>query len=139
MTPSQPEINQEPPAVRKPFNFWNSPSRTVEPFYIASPSPPTDMRTEDFVMLRRKRGNFMDDEDADILEHLDPPVTKGKAKSKETAASKKDPPEIRESAKNKGKKWVRFLDVGISCLSDESDDELAFCKPSWTKRLGNKA
>jgi hypothetical protein len=153
ITPSQPEDQQTqgPPAVRKPFNFWNSRSEAVEPDYVASPSPTTDMRTEDFVMLRRKRGVLTESEESDIIEHrriedkteANPkssqpnPWTKpkkGAKKPAEETATKKDT----EKGKVKVNKWVRFLDVGISCPSDESDDELAFCKPSGTNKMGKQ-
>jgi hypothetical protein len=139
VTPSQAEIPAAPPAVRKPFIFWNSQSRAVEqPIYIASPSPATDMRTEDFVMLRRTRGIFTEDEeDTDILEHRLETTHEIKDEKKGTnkkRVKKKTIVVEKGSAKNKGEKWVRFLDVGISCASDESDDQLAFCKPLWTKK-----
>ena len=77
-------------------------------------------------MLRRKRGALI--EETDILEH--------RPESSESV-TQKEVGKIMESAKNKkGGKWVRFLDVAISCPSDESDDELAFCKPLWTKKTG---
>jgi hypothetical protein len=110
------------PAARKSSNFWNDASYPTEPFHMASPSPATDMRTEDFVMFRRKGGNLIEE---DILEHR--PLTESKTMDKKNCG-------YGSSQNNKGKKWVRFLDVGISCPSDESDDELAFCKPSWTKK-----
>lgn len=80
------------------------------------------MRTEDFIMLRRKKVNIIEDEEGDyVLEHRQTPAENMNVE--------------RESLKNKkGRKWVRFLDVGISCPEDESDDELAFCKPEWTKK-----
>ena len=138
ITPSRAEIPMAPPVVRKPFTFWNSPSRAVEqPFYIASPSPATDMRTDDFVMLRRTRGIIMEDEETDILEHRlesTQGIKNKKGGSDKKGVKKKTSVMEKGSAKNKGKKWVRFLDVGISCPSDESDDELAFCKPLWTRK-----
>ncbi len=138
ITPSQPKTHIAPPAVRKPFAFWNSPSRAVEqPFYIVSPSPATEMRTEDFVMLRRTRGIIMEDEEIDILEHRPDATQENKDKKKGKKGLNKKTlvnAEEKETVKNKGTKWVRFLDVGISCPSDESDDELVFCKPSWTKK-----
>lgn len=153
-TPSQPDDQQSqgPPAVRKPFTYWNSPSRAVEPLYAASPSPATDMGTEDFVMLRRKRGVLTGDEESDIIEHRpiedndtanlkhDKPnpwtkSKKGANKPPQRASTlKKDG----EKGNGKPNKWVRFLDVGISCPSDESEDELAFCKPSWTSKAGKR-
>ena len=141
ITPSQAEIPTAPPAVRKPFTFWNSPSRASEqPFYIASPSPATDMRTDDFVMFRRTRGIIMEDEEIDILEHRPEPTheTKDDKRGSDKKAVKKTSVVETKTAKNKGKKWVRFLDVGISCPSDESDDELAFCKPSWVTKKNGK-
>lgn len=110
-----------PPVIRKAINFWNTP----EPFYNDSPSPAADMRTDDFVMLRRKKGTLIDE--IDILEHRPATSTESKEQKKNVTGR------VGEKM-NKGKKWVRFLDVGISCPSDESDDELAFCKPSWTKK-----
>jgi hypothetical protein len=141
ITPSQAEIPTAPPAVRKPFTFWKSPSRAAEPFYTASPSPATDMRAEDFVMLRRTRGIVEEDEETDILEHRLEPTREIRDEKRGTdkkGAKKKTSVVEKESAKNKGKKWVRFLDVGISCPSDESDDELAFCKPSWVTKKNGK-
>jgi len=146
ITPSQPEDQQSqgPPGVRKTFGYWNSPSGAGEPIYAASPSPATDIRTEDFVMLRRKHDVFQGDEELDIIEHRP-------TQDKDTAHQKPDKPNPWTKSKKlvnklaegtlmfkkgegkqyKGKpnKWVRFLDVGISCPSDGSDDELAFCKP----------
>jgi len=137
LTPSQgrPQDIQSPPAVRKPFGFWKSPSREVGPFYIASPCPATSMNYEDFVMQRRKRETPIEE---GLLEHHYSEIKAGavnqKAKST-NIASKEDnnTNSTDEGRKQIGNKWVRFLDVGISCPSDESDDELAFCKPLWTK------
>src|SRR5271170_1222260 len=127
ITPSQPEDQQTqgPPALRKPFNFWNNHSGAVEAHYVASPSPATDMRTEDFLVLRRKRSVLTESEKSDIIEHrpiedktkANPkpsqpnPWTKPKRaamKPAERNASKKDT----EKGKAKVNKWVRFLDVG---------------------------
>jgi len=123
----------------------------MKPNYAASPSPVTDMRTEDFVILRRKRGVLTETGGSDIIEHrsiedkstVNPKLSrpnpwtmpkKPVRKSAEGNATKKD----MDKGKAKGNKWVRFLDVGISCPSDESDDELAFCKPSWTNKTGKQ-
>jgi hypothetical protein len=146
ITPSQSDgpANKDPPGVRKPVSFWKSPSRPTEPFYIASPSPATDMRTEDFVMHRRKREVFTDDD----LEPVPHPVpSRGKARrprgKKEIQGGEQGKgteieEEMEEIASDRRKKkgagkWVRFLDVAITCPSDESD-ELSICKPLWTKK-----
>jgi hypothetical protein len=50
-------------------------------------------------------------------------------KGKETCQSKVK----EEGSTSQGNKWVKFMDFALTCPSDESDDELAFCKPSWTK------
>ena len=141
MTPSQGESQylQNPPEVRKQLGLWKSPSRAVEPFYIASPSPATNMNYEDFVIQRR---------------HLETPAEEGPdilelgISEAETITTERDGPMKAVTKKNsrwgskgksgRGNKWVRFLDVGISCPSDESDDELAFCKPLWTKKTGKQ-
>lgn len=105
------------------------------------------MRMEDFVMLRRKREVFTDD---DPLEPApQPPAQPGgtKTRSGGVRAKKKVLPMETEMGdvrvegviaaggkkKGSGEKWVRFLDVAITCPSDESD-ELSICKPSWSKK-----
>jgi len=104
------------------------------------------MRTEDFVMLRRKREIFTDEDD---LEPAPPQLTtvrRGvkakkcagsrmrdrKMKGKDKAARGDQESEV-DKKKSGSEKWVRFLDVAISCPSDESD-ELSICKPSWMKK-----
>lgn len=136
MTPSRgvSQDIQSPPAVRKPFGFWKSPSREVEPFYIASPCPATSMNYEDFVMQRRKRDTPIEE---GLLEHHSSDIKAGagneKAKLANIALKEDNSNSEDKGRKRVGNKWIRFLDVGISCPSDESDDELAFCKPSQTK------
>ena len=107
------------------------------------------MRTDDFVMLRRKRGLLTGDEESDVIEHRpieDKTIASQKpnswTKSKREAMKVADKSARKNVAVKAGKRngkphnWVRFLDMGISCPSDESDDELAFCKPSWTTKTG---
>ena len=159
MTPSQsddPTINKGPPGIRRQVSFWNSPSsRSTQPIYIASPCPATDMRTEDFVMLRRKREISTDEDDLEPA-RPQPIVRRGgkektrvgsrvkdrRTKGKEKAAQGDQGKELEsghqvvaavEKKKSGSGKWVRFLDVALTCPSDESD-ELSICKPSWTKK-----
>src|SRR5436305_9956354 len=137
MTPLQPSIGPNyitpsqrtnipppsPPAVRKPIITFNP--AHLAPF---SPSPSTDIGTEDFVVLRRKKGTKIEHEEHELLEHK-PKTKKGAMKVKGTngAGGRK------KGEKGNKEKWVRFLDVGISCPSDESD-ELAFAKLTWTNK-----
>lgn len=103
-------------------------------------------------MLRRKRGVLTGDEESDIIEHrpiednntADLKHAKPNPWTKSKKAANKPPQrastlkKVGEKGKGKPNKWVRFLDVGISCPSDESEDELAFCKPSWTNKVGKR-
>jgi hypothetical protein len=95
------------------------------------------MPTEDFVMLRRKREVFTD-EDLDPMPHAS--ATRGRVrgrgrKSRKDGAAAEESRRVGVQRGGKGGKWVRFLDVGITCPSDESD-ELSICKPSWMKKKG---
>lgn len=110
----------------------------MESISIASPTPVTYMQIDDFVMLRRKRDVFIDDEGGDLLEHQ-PNLTINETEDqlmktvmKKPSASKSD----HGKGKAKPNRWVRFLDVGITCPSDVSDDELDFCKPARRKKHG---
>jgi hypothetical protein len=140
-SPSNLTSTEPPEPARKSISIWQplSPSASA-----VSPSPIIDMNTEDFVMLRRRKSPLHSD---DILDSLPPAATtstpkpKGKAtaKTKPKGATKgkgrgkSKPPTTTETTKpgerSTGNRWVRFLDVGLSCPSDESADELAFCKP----------
>jgi hypothetical protein len=134
LTPSQPEPAKAPPLIRKAANFFDTPSRPIEPLYIASPCPATDMPTEDFVMLRRKREVFADED----LEPLPQAVARrgrgrGRGRKSRKDGAGEERSDVGEPKGGKGGKWVRFLDVGVTCPSDESD-ELSICKPSWVKK-----
>jgi hypothetical protein len=95
------------------------------------------MNTEDFVMLRRKKGSLVDLDEPDILHHRpEPKPSKPKLETKGKHSKKKV--QTSENTKGQGNKWVKFLDVALTCPSDESDDELTFCKPSWTKKTDTK-
>jgi hypothetical protein len=86
-------------------------------------------------MLRRKREVFAD-EDLEPLPQAFARRGRGRARGRK---SRRDGTPAVESGGvggqrgGKGGKWVRFLDVGITCPSDESD-ELSICKPSWAKK-----
>jgi len=55
-----------------------------------------------------------------------------KGKEKEQPARGNQEIEV-DTKKSGSGKWVRFLDVAITCPSDESD-ELSICKPSCMKK-----
>jgi hypothetical protein len=40
----------------------------------------------------------------------------------------------RGTRRGTGNRWVRFLDVALTVPSDESDDELDFCKPNKNRK-----
>jgi hypothetical protein len=141
ITPSQPETHMRtPPLVeRKPFQYWKSPSEVMVPFLSVSPSPAIDMIQEDFVMSRRKISDLIED-DNDIIE---PPDTKpqGKKKGKTQISGKQSNKRGNKqtSMTKKGEsKWVRFLDVAVTCASGESDDELAVGEFMTRKKVEKK-
>lgn len=108
------------------------------------------MNTEDFVMFRRGK------ESNNTNEKPDTPVAKSRHISRgESDTRNRGVQEVKDMA-NRGEKeksrergleergvdegdltvrngtvnrWVRFLDVALTVPSDESDDELNFCKP----------
>lgn len=90
-------------------------------------------------MLRRKREVFTD-EDLEPLPQAFARRGRGRARGRARGReSGKDGATAEESGGvgtqrgGRGGKWVRFLDVGITCPSDESD-ELSICKPPWAKK-----
>ena len=88
-------------------------------------------------MLRRKNGSPTDINEPDILPHNPNPQRSTKvqsAKSKTKGKAKISNVEKRGTS-GEGNKWVMFLDVALTCPSDESDDELAFCKPAARSNL----
>jgi hypothetical protein len=113
------------------------------------------MNTEDFVMFRRsKEDESMDDrhgtpvtESRDILRGYRSAQTggrgdkgmedvggtdrnvKGKGMGGGTVDGDKGRGDTKMTEARKGNRWVRFLDVALTVPSDESDDELNFCKP----------
>jgi hypothetical protein len=101
---------------------------------MASPSPSTDIITSDFVMLRRRKTPLANFDEPDFLQHSSQEISEEKAEVKGRAKGKrtKRKPKVLNGS-GQGNKWVKFLDVALECPSDESDDELSFCKPSWTK------
>jgi len=109
------------------------------------------MNTEDFVIFRRGK------ESNNTIEKPRPPVatstnslrggsdtrSKGMREVKDTgnrgAKKKKSERRSEERGLDEGdrtvrigtvNRWVRFLDVALTVPSDESDDELNFCKPN---------
>ena len=111
------------------------------------------MNTEDFVMLRRYKG------DTSSNERPGTPLTKSRDnltghrggrsrgvghrnlggqerggssvhRNTDTGIENKgmEDGEIEMGTRN-GNRWVRFLDVAVTAPSDDSDDELDFCKP----------
>jgi hypothetical protein len=45
----------------------------------------------------------------------------------------------RGTRRGTGNRWVRFLDVALTVPSDESDDELDFCKPNKTAKTNHQS
>jgi hypothetical protein len=45
----------------------------------------------------------------------------------------------RGARRGTGNRWVRFLDVALTVPSDESDDELDFCKPNKPTKTNNQS
>lgn len=105
------------------------------------------MNTEDFVILRHLK------EDAKSLERPGTPIIKSRDILRGARNKSEDYDDMEHSASDrineckglesragekrgkkmeagKGNRWVRFLDVALTVPSDESDDELDFCKPS---------
>jgi hypothetical protein len=126
------EINREPPQVRRPLSLWKDLSGITEPVDVSSPTPANELAIEDFVMRRPRKESYSDNGD-DMLRHNPSQTSPRQVKSSGTDKSTSN-----EAVTNKGNKWVKFLDIGISCDSDESDDELAFCKPQWTNKTAKK-
>jgi len=117
----------KPGLVSKSLHFTDKGSNTLQRF-LESPSP-SDMNFDDFVMLRRKRETNPDESDIHPLPRAEPakPVTKTTKMTTRSA--------IRGKGKQRESRWVRFLDVALTCPSDESDDELLFLPaPSTSKR-----
>ena len=115
-----------------------------KPFDLTTRSSPTaavDPGIEDFVLFRRKRESAVDEklEPAAVKPsdtQCESPKAKPKRRSTRKAAAKKSTVEKEETTGNE--KWVRFLDVGISCPSDASEDELLFLKPPSTTKQSEK-
>ena len=143
-------LTRAPPQVRKQFQFWTS-SNPNEP-HIASPSPSprTGMNTEDFVMFRRgKESNnphekertpiatskhFLrgesDTRSRGVREVKEMGNRDAKEKNRERRLEERRVDEGDKTVRNGTvNRWVRFLDVALTVPSDESDDELDFCKP----------
>lgn len=112
--------------ARTSLHFTERGSSTVQ--LLESPSP-TEMNFKDFIMMRRKR-ETSPDEESDLLPH-DIPAGKQKPLHKDRMASTSISTKSAEVRKGKQKesKWVRFLDVALTCPSDESDDEILFLPP----------
>jgi hypothetical protein len=90
-------------------------------------------------MLRRKREVFTD-EDLEPLPQAFARRGRGGArgrKSGKDGATAEESGGVGTQRGGRRGKWVRFLDVGITCPSDESD-ELSICKPPWAKKKGEE-
>jgi hypothetical protein len=106
----------------KSLHFTESGAGTIE-YRIDSPSP-NDTNLEDFVMFRRKAETNPDESDICPLPPAQTQLVKeAQITRRETRSS------IRKKGKQKESRWVRFLDVALTCPSDESDDELLFLPP----------
>lgn len=117
------------------FRFWRSPTKKGGACYVPSPTPATDMSTDDFVFQRQKVSIATvnrDIEQEKSREDLNGNLQRGKQKGKKGKNSRRT--EVKhETSVTEENKWVKFMDFALTCPSDESDDELAFCKLSWIK------
>ena len=138
------------PEVPKPFQFWTASNRR-NPVTRSSP-PTTDMDTEDFVMFRRTKEGDKATERSGTPTSQSRDIVKG-ARGQDRGRGKKGTEgrgagrAVKSEARGSGtgvrevvrggtatgatkeNRWVRFLDVALTVPSDESDDELDFCKP----------
>jgi hypothetical protein len=93
------------------------------------------MSTDDFVFQRQKVSIATVDRDIEqqkSREDLTKSQRRGKQKGKKGKNNRRTEVE-NERSTTEGNKWVKFMDFALTCPSDESDDELAFCKPSGAK------
>ena len=109
-----------PLSRRKVLHFTDDGASSVQHF-LRSPSPTKNL--DDFVMLRRKRQPKSDESDLPHVPPLLPPEVHKLAGKK--SSIKATDPKVRRG-KQKESRWVRFLDVALTCPSDESDDEILF-------------
>jgi len=125
-TTSAGEPESKQPIATRSLHSTETGSSTVQ--LLDSP-PPTEMNFKDFIMMRRKR-ETSSDEESDLLLHNTPagdqnPLRKDKMASTSISTTRA---EVRKG-KQKESKWVRFLDVALTCPSDGSDDEILFLPP----------
>ena len=124
-----------PPEQSTGFQFWRTPSRKGEKIGVPTPSP--NRPADDFIFQRRESNTNTADRDIeqDQFHNEVAAVTnqkKGERKGSKEKSNRQSKVKEKEST-SQGNKWIKFMDFELSCPSDESDDELAFCKPSWTK------
>jgi len=138
------------PEVPKPFQFWTASNRR-NPVTRSSP-PTTDMDTEDFVMFRRTKEGDKATERSGTPTSQSRDIVKGargqnRGRGKKGTEGRGAGRAVKSEARGSGtggrevargrtatgatkeNRWVRFLDVALTVPSDESDDELDFCKP----------
>ena len=116
------------------FQFWRTPSRKSRTFGVPSPSP--DRTPDDFIFQRREAITKTVDRDIeqDQSHEVAAVTNQKKVKPKGRKGKSKSNSKVKEEESTiQGTKWVKFMDFALTCPSDESDDELAFCKPSRTK------
>jgi len=137
-------LPSEHPIKPAPVKGKEASQTSSKPFDLTTRSSPTaaaDPGIDDFVLFRRKRESAVDEkpEPAAVKpsdSQCQSPKAKPKRRSSRKAAAKKSTVENEEITGNE--KWVRFLDVAISCPSDASEDELLFLKPASTIKQSEK-
>jgi hypothetical protein len=117
------------------FQFWRTPSRKGETIGFPSPSP--NRPADDFIFQRRESNTKTAHKDVEQDQSHNEVTAatsqkKGKGKGSKEKSNRQSKVKEKESM-SQGNKWIKFMDFALTCPSDESDDELAFCKPSWTK------
>ena len=121
-----------PPIGETTFHIWKKQDDSRIQVKIKPMSPVADVNVDDFVMYRRQRQTYacLGEEGRDTIDYRESTVQHPVKQTNSDYSQKQKVTEgEKERNRKPGKKWVRFLDVGISCASDEADDELAFCKP----------